>query len=383
VRSVAERYVELGLHLDHYVEGTVDAYVGPPEVAKAVADADPLPLPAIVAGADALLAEVDDGWLRDQIVGLRTYASGLAGEVRSYADEVEGCHGVRPAHTDEAVFAAAHQRLDELLPGSGDLADRYERWGAASMIPAELIEPLVTAIMAEARARTADLVDLPAGDGVELTTVRDVPWIAYHIYLGAHRGRVEVNVSLAKSSMELVHLTLHETYPGHQAERSLKEARLARDRGLIEETLVLACTPQSLLTEGIAELGVDVLLDGPGGPTIEAIVRDAGIAFDLAEARAIERALMPCRWAEVNAALLMYDGGADDADVHAYLRRWGLLSTELADHLIRYLREPTSRTYISNYPAGRELCQRFVGDDPTRFVRLLTEQLRVSDLRPQ
>jgi hypothetical protein len=62
-------------------------------------------------------AELEDGWLRDQVVGLRTYAGVLAGESVSYADEVEGCYGVRPTYTDEAVFTAAHERLEELLPG--------------------------------------------------------------------------------------------------------------------------------------------------------------------------------------------------------------------------------------------------------------------------
>jgi hypothetical protein len=41
--------------------------------------------------------------LRDQVVGPRTYAGVLAGESGSYADEVEGCYGVRATYTDEAV----------------------------------------------------------------------------------------------------------------------------------------------------------------------------------------------------------------------------------------------------------------------------------------
>lgn len=32
------------------------------------------------------------------------------------------------------------------------------------------------------------------------------------------------------------------------------------------------------------------------------------------------------------------------------------------------------------YSAGRELCRRYVGGDPERFRRLLTEQVRVRDL---
>jgi hypothetical protein len=107
-QSAAERYLRLGLQLGRHVDGIVDAYYGPPELAAAV-DAEPPPDPrALVSAAEGLLGELDDGWLRDQVAGLRTYAGVLAGESCSYADEVEGCYGVRPALTDEAVFTAAH-----------------------------------------------------------------------------------------------------------------------------------------------------------------------------------------------------------------------------------------------------------------------------------
>src|SRR5918911_1080464 len=119
----------------------VDAYFGPPELGADVAGGPPVEPRALVAAAEALLDELDDGWLRDQVVGLRTYAGVLAGEAGSYADEVEGCYGVRPTHTDEAVFAAAHERLEELLPGDGSLAERYARWQDSTPVPPERNQP--------------------------------------------------------------------------------------------------------------------------------------------------------------------------------------------------------------------------------------------------
>ena len=65
-----------------------------------------------------------------------------------------------------------------------------------------------------------------------------------------------------------------------------------------------------------------------------------------------------------------------------YLERWGLTTPELAAHLIRFLTEPTSRSYIITYPAGRELCRAYVAGAPERFRTLLAEQVRVSDLLP-
>jgi hypothetical protein len=378
--SAVERYLRLGLQLGRHVDGVVDAYYGPAELAAAVESEPPVQPRMLVAAAEALLDELEDGWLHDQVVGLRTYAGVLAGESTSYADEVEGCYGLRPTYTDEAVFTAAHERLEELLPGHGPLAERYQRWEDSIRVPAEQVERMVAAVIAEARAWTRGLVALPDGEGVDLEIVHDKPYLAFCSYLGDLHSRISVNLTLPMSAIELLILTLHETYPGHHAERCSKEHLLVRGRGLLEETLVLVPTPQSLITEGIGELAPEVLLTGDGGAALAAVVHDTGIELDLAHALAVRRALEPCRWAEVNAALLLHDRGVSEVEVRAYLERWGLMSPELAAHMIRFFTEPTSRTYVITYPAGRELCRSCVAGKPERFRRLLTEQVRVRDL---
>lgn len=380
IESAAERYLRLGLQLGRHVDGLVDAYYGPPELAAAVDAAPPVDPRSLAAAAEVLLDELEDGWLRDQVAGLRTYAGVLAGESSSYADEVEGCYGVRPTHTDEGVFRAAHERLEELLPGGEPLAERYERWRESSRVPAERLEQTVTAVIEEARAWTRGLVELPDGEGVVVEIVRDEPWLAFCDYLGDLRSRISVNVDLPLSALELLHLALHETYPGHHAERTAKEHLLVRGRGLLEETLALVPTPQSLVSEGIAEVAPSMLLEGDGASALVDVLHDSGIDFDLDHALAVQRAVEPCEWAEVNAALMLFDDGASTADAHAYLERWALLTTQRVDHLIRFLTEPTSRTYVITYPAGRELARSYVGGDPDRFRRLLTEQVRVRDL---
>ena len=379
--SAAERYLRLGLQLGRHVDGIVDAYHGPPRAGGRRRGREPPADPrALVSDAEALLDELDDGWLRDQVGGLRTYAGVLAGEHGSYADEVEGCYGVRPLHTDEAVFAAAHERLGDLLPGNGPVAERYRRWEDSIRVPSERIEATLATVIEEARRWTRLLVELPDGEGVALETVRDEPWLAFCEYLGGLRSRISVNVTLPMSALELLVLALHETYPGHHAERCCKESLLVQRGGVLEETIVVVPTPQSVVSEGIATLAPDVLLRGEAGTALGAVVHDAGIELDLAEALAVREALEPCRWAEVNAALMLHEAGASERDVQAYLERWGLMSPELAAHMIRFFGEATSRTYVITYPAGRELCSSFVGSDPKRFRRLLTEQVRVRDL---
>ena len=309
--TAAERYVQLGLQLGRHDDGVVDAYFGPPELAAAVEQAPPVEPAALVTAADALLDELPDGWLRDQVAGLRTYAGVLAGERRTYADEVAGCYG---------------------------------------------------------------------GEEVDLDMVRGEPWLGYNFYLGDLRGRVAVNVDLPMSAIDLLNVALHETYPGHQAERACKEQLLVRGRGLVEETIVLAPTPQSVVSEGIGRLAPFLLLEGDGAEAFAAILRDAGVKVDLAHAIAVERTAEPCRWTMINAALMLYEDGASEDEARSYLLRWEILPAELADHVVRFLTQPSSRTYAIAYPAGLELCRAYVAAAPDNYRRLLTEQMRIRDL---
>jgi len=378
--DVVERYLRLGLQLDRHVEGTVDAYFGPPELAEEVKAAPPVDPAALAAEAESLLGEIEDGWLRDQVAGLATFARVVAGETLAYADEVERCYGIRPERTDESAFADAHARLEELMPGTGPLVDRYQAWLDAASVSREQLERITAAVIDLARDWTSGVVDLPAGEGVAVEIVADKPWGGFCYYLGGLQSRIELNADLRRSAGEVLHLVLHETYPGHHAERCVKDDVLVRKAGRLEEAIVLVPTPQSMIAEGIAELAAQLVLESDAGAELAAAVADAGLELDLGQLLEVRRALAACDWVDVNAALMFYEDGAGEAETREYLERWGLMTPERSAHAIRFLREPTSRSYILTYSAGREVCERWVGGDLQRFRRLLTEQVRVGEL---
>jgi hypothetical protein len=376
--DAVDRYLLLGLRLGRHVDGLVDAYFGPPELASRVEAEEVAEPAALVADADAVLADVPtDTWLHDQMRGLRTYAGVLAGERLSYGEEVEGCYGVQPERTPEAEFEAAHAELDELLPGEGDLATRYERWREPQFVPTERIPRVADVIMSELRDATERLVGLPAGESVELEAVTDEPWLAFNYYLGGLRSRVAMNVELPITAWELVELLAHETYPGHHTEHAWKEQLLVRDGGLVEESILLVPTPQAVVSEGIAESGFD-LLDGALEWTL---VRGGGIV-DVDTARRVSRARESLRGVGVNAALMFFEDGVPTNDLEAYVRRWRAVGPEYAKSTVRFVTDPTWRAYVITYSAGRDLCRSFHGGDVGRFRRLLTKQFRVRDLHP-
>jgi hypothetical protein len=375
--SIAEDYILLGLRLGRHVDGLVDAYYGPPEL-KAQVDADPLAEPdALVADADALLGKLEDGWLHDQAHGLRTYAGVLAGEELSYSDEVEGCYGLRPQRVGTEQYEAVNDRLEELLPGSGPLEARYEKWREERLVPPERVVAAMNDVMALLREETVKVVELPEGEGLVLEEVRDEPWWAFNYYLGDLRSRVVVNLDQPDTADDIVELVMHEVYPGHHTEHAVKEQRFIRDRGEIEESIQMVPTPAALLQEGLAETGPTVLLQGDLLDRLSALL-DA----DLRHQREVREARLPLRRLGLDAALMIHEDGASHDEVLAYLMRWSLLPAERAEHSIRFVTDPTWRAYVINYSAGGELCRAWVDSDPSRFARLAGEHMRVRDLLP-
>ncbi len=388
-QDLVERYLTLGLRLGRHVAGLIDAYYGPPELAEAVEQEDVRPGNELATDADELLAELPRasfdnaraGWLGDQIRGARVYAGVLAGERISYLDEIEGCYGVRPERVGEDAFAETHGRLDELLPPGGSLHERYDAWRTTNAVPVERIVETMTAILALLRERTRELVPLPVDEEFALELVAGEPWAAFNYYLGGHRSRIVVNTDLPYSGAEVVHLAAHEGYPGHHTEHATKEELLLDRRGHLEESLQLVPTPQALLSEGIAELGGELLIDGGLDAKFARILRAAGVPYDPAEAAAIRAAREPLGYVSRNAALAIHEDGMPVEEAQAYVERWALAPPKRAAHTIAFVTDPTWRAYVVTYTEGLRLARAYVGGDLDRFRRLLTEPVRVGELR--
>jgi len=375
----AERYLLLGLRLDRHVDGVVDSYYGPAELKAEAASGDPVPPSQLAADGAALLAELEDGWLRDLVLGLETYARVLDGEPISYSDEVERCYGVRPARIEKSVFEQVHEELDRLLPGEGALADRREAWREQNRVDPEKLMPVMRDLFAEVRRRTQQLFGLPEGEEIALEEVHDEPWWAFNYYQGGLRSRVVVNVDVPTTYDDLLELCCHEGYPGHHTERATKEVALVEERGQLEETINMVPTPQSVLAEGIAETAMDVL----GEETREAalaILRTHGVEYDHERARAIKDALRPIRGLGVDIALYIHEDGASEDDAIAYSMKWGATTEQRARQGVRFVTDPTWRAYAITYSAGGDLARAYHGNDPARFKRLLTENVRISEL---
>ncbi|MGY1825674.1 DUF885 domain-containing protein [Blastococcus sp. SYSU DS0541] len=387
--DVALEYVRLGLRFDRLEAGFVDAYTGDPRIRAQVQD-EPAPTPRQLRDrARELLRELDAAglpderaaFLRGQLTGLECSARKMSGEPVGFVEEVRAYFQVDVELGDEATYAAAHAELDRLLPGDGTLADRYAAHRRREECPPDRLERAVQALSSALRDRVRGQYGLPEVETVRYEVVTDKPWSGFNYYEGGYRSRVAINADLPHRLSQLAHLVAHESYPGHHTEHCRKEQGLVERSGHTEHTVFLVNTPECLMAEGLADLGVPAAIGEGWGVWSEEILGDLGLRFDGALAERIAVAAGPLNRVRQDAAVLLHDRGADADEVAAHLQRWALVSPERARQQIRFLTDPLWRAYISTYVEGFDLLTRWLDARPAgqpvadRFVRLLDEPL--------
>jgi hypothetical protein len=399
VDGLIREYLQLGLRFDRIESGYVDAFTGDPALRRAVAD-EPAPDPAaLVRQAERLIEQLSDvprrngfdqaraDYLAAQLRALACAGRKFSGAEIGFVDEVRDYFDVEIAKGDVEIYRQAHARLDELLDGSGSLAERMAAHRAAEEIPAHRLGDCIEAFSSALRDRVRAEYPLPDIETVEYQVVTDEPWSGFNYYLGDYRSIVVVNADVKQLMSDLPRLVAHESYPGHHTEHCRKEAGLVRQAGQAEQTIFLVNTPQCLIAEGLADLALHVAI-GPGwGAWASDIYADLGLRFDGERAEAVSEEYLALAGVRQDAALLLHDEHADADAVTEFLRRWLLVGDARAQQMLRFLSSPLWRAYTSTYVEGYRLLRRWLDTRPAgisltaRFGRLLDEPLIPSALR--
>jgi hypothetical protein len=387
--DVPLEYVRLGLRFDRLESGFVDAYTGDRRVRAAVED-EPAPTPqGLRDQARALLGELGAadlpadraGFIRGQLTGLECSARKMAGEPVHFLEEVRSYFQVDLTLGDLAVYAAAHAELDGLLPGSGSLSDRYAAHRRREECPPERLAEAVHVLSSALRDRVRADYGLPEVETVRYEVVTDKPWSGFNYYEGDYRSRVAINADLPHRLGQLPHLVAHEAYPGHHTEHCRKELGLVERGARLEHTVFLVNTPECLMAEGLADLGVQAAIGAGWGPWAAEVLGDLGLRFDGHLAERVAAVAAPLNRVRQDAAVLLHDRGAGADEVAAYIQRWSLVSADRARQQLRFLTHPLWRAYTTTYVEGFDLLSRWLDARPAeqpvaeRFVRLLDEPL--------
>lgn len=379
--DIVRTYIELAFGLEGHIPGYIDGYFGP----EAWKHTDKPPLTELELKANALSdavqkLEVPERrlFLLPQVRAMQTSIRLLKGEHVPYAEEVHGLYDVEPKRVSESEFDEAIAALGELLPGTGEIAEREQALRAKLVVPKDKIKDVSGVIVAELRKRTATKFPLPEGEAFDVELVVDKPWSGYNWYLGNYRSRIDINIDLPTYLTDLPNLIAHEVYPGHHTEHALKEQRLWREAGRLEHSILLINAPECVISEGIATWALEMVTDEDElrdwladelAPLVGVSSEDVRTMLGVNKAKKVLRAVMG------NAALNLYEDGTDEAEVLHYIERYGLEAPDEAQKTLQFITHPISRSYVFTYTAGYDLLKPLLSgrDSYAWFSRLLHE----------
>jgi len=364
--NIAERYVKLVLALGKHDQHYVDAYSGPPEW-RAEVEQKEQTLATIRQLASS--ARVDAGgnaeprarFLATQLKALITRVDMLEGKKMTFDEESAALYDVVDSGRPGNYYEDACQELEKLLPGTGSLAERFERQREKLHVAPERLTAVFDAATEEARRRTKQFIELPENESFRIEYVTGQVWGAYNWYQGNYQSLIQVNTDLPISISNVVHLACHEGYPGHHVYNALLESNLAKGKGWVEFTVYPLYSPQSLIAEGTAEYG-DELAFSPEDRLAfekEVLYPLAGLDSTLAEPfNAIKTAVAKLNWSSTDSARRYLNGEATRQETVEWLMEYGLSTPERAAQRVRFIE--ANRSYVVTYDVGLQLVRTYV-----------------------
>ena len=404
MNSIAESYVKTVLAVGTHDPDYVDAYYGPAEW-RADAERVKTPLPEIRARAVMLLGDVralpspaDEmvrlrhAYLAKQLESLIARVDMLGGKRLTFDEESRALYDAVAPRFTEAHFDSILDRLGQVLPGAGTVAERYERFRRRFVIPREQVDAVFQRAIAECKRRTERHITLPPGESFRVEYVTGKSWSGYNWYQGNYRSLIQVNVDLPIFIDRAVDLACHEGYPGHHVYNALLEHHLVRGRRWQELSVYPLFSPQSLIAEGSANYGIEMAFPGT-----ERVRYEREVLFPLAgldpsqadEYYRVHALAQQLSYAGNEAARRYLNGEIDGRAAAAWLVRYAMYTPALAERRVRFMDQ--YRSYVINYNLGRDLVRRHIeraaglsADEGVRwqaFAELLSSPRLPSGLR--
>ncbi len=412
MNEIARNYVKLVLRIGQLDSDFVDAYYGPDSLKphdKLITADDSLKVKIECnAETDTLLNNLEAlknykademltlryRFLFKQLLAVKAKLFMIGGGTLSFNDESKALYdAVAPAYSKEH-FLKIIDKLNSLLPGKGNVGKRLEDFRKQFIIPKDKIETVFDAAVKECKKRTLKHIKLPPGENFKVEYVSGKPWSGYNWYKGNYFSIIQVNTDLPIYIDRAIDLAAHEGYPGHHVYNCLLEEDLVKKRGWEEFTVYPLFSPQSLIAEGTANYGINMIFPGD-----EKIKFEKDVLFPLAgldtsgaeKYNEVLNLLKELSFADNDAARNFLNGKWNKDETINWLENICLMTNERAEQRLRFIEK--YRSYVINYNVGEEIVKNFILrnggaiNNPAKrwelFKYILTRPLTPSGLQKQ
>ncbi len=386
--SLADRFVFLALSLGEHDKDYVDAYFGEDSI-RDEAKKQNLSLRRIKIESIKLLEAIDSinveneeirrmKFLFATIRAMNARINHLLGYDYLFDQEAKFIYKANPPHYSNDHFQSILDRLGKLLPGKGDILPRYENFRKAFIIPDDKIDTVFKRAIEESHRRTKENLSLPQGEHFTLEYVKDKPWSGYNWYQGNGQSLIQINLDQPIYIDRAIDIAAHEGYPGHHTFLLRIEAEYVKKRKWAEFTLYPLFSPMSLLAEGLANFGIEVVFPGD-----EKVKFEKEVLFPLAEINSsdadkyykIQELVSKLNFSRNEVARNFLDGIFSEEEAISYSMKYSLMSHSRAKQSLSFIKK--YRAYIINYNHGLDLVRKYIshkaGDNPEKIWEVYTD----------
>ncbi|WP_227993413.1 MULTISPECIES: hypothetical protein [Shewanella] len=400
LNDIAECYVKLVLAIGLHDPFYVDAFYGP-EIWRL--ECKKLNLTELQKMAKAQLkclnslslSDIDaklisrHSFLNKQVSSVVYYLSHLQGDRGSFDVESEGLYDTQSQKFGLCSFESIQDEIDKLLPGEGELAERFEQFRAEFIVPQSKIPAVFEAAVDKARALTGVHIELPHDENFSIEFVTDKIWTAYNWYQGNYKSLIQLNQDQPLYIERCLELASHEGYPGHHVFNLLQERDLVRTEQWIEYAVYPLYSPISFLSEGSANYGLSLIMSKQEVIDFEyeTLMPLAGIEGDIEKYHKVLACYKKLAYLDNLVCEQLTDGHILEEDAQNLLIKYGLYTQSRAKQRVKFYL--SNRAYVINYNHGEESVARWVEKDGEtrkhehwkRFEALLKRPLTASQFK--
>jgi len=399
INDIAAKYVKLTLKVGQHHSSYIDAYYGPKEWQPT---GEPVELDKLKKLSEQLLIDIKQvqvsqdqeqrkQFLQIQLQSVLVFIRQLLKEPLSFKQESLGLYDAISPEINIAELDVVLNKLAQLLPGEQPLNEKYSEFQNQFIIDTTKLDIVFQAAINEARQRTKQHITLPEQENFTVEYVNNKVWSGYNWYKGDSYSLIQLNTDFPIYIDRAIDLASHEGYPGHHVFNSQMEQHLVINKGWIEYSVYPLFSPISLLAEGSANYGIQVVFNTKDRLKFEQEVLfplaglDANKAQKYYQIQALKEELS---YIDNHVAAQYLDGVIDKDQAIELLMKYSLVSFKKAQQRIGFIE--ANRAYVINYNLGQDLVRKYVdklteaGGDEVRwqvFAELLANPKTASMMK--
>jgi hypothetical protein len=268
------KFLCLAHRIDKHNKGYVDFYIGPKKIRKIV-DNEPITSPSkLLTDCKALQKDLfkqgydkkRERYIEKMLTAMRTSIEILNCIEISIKEQFLRLYDVALQPVNESELDNLKEEFNKAYGGFEGLEEKMKDLRIRRTVPRDEVFVFFKKALNIVKLRTSEMfVDiLPKKESIFINLVKnknvdEVKWAYYNWYLGNFRSRIDVNPNYNMYWTAFLSAAAHEGYPGHHMEFSIKEQKLYRELNQFEHSILLLNSPKLMISEGIAELSLNML----------------------------------------------------------------------------------------------------------------------------